>query len=647
MKKITVKTREDKLMIKKKYLRATFILIFILCLFSINAFADKGVFNAKVTPDETFINTPTTITVTAEVGAENLYISSVAAYEVDATGKPKAYLCRMYDDGTHGDETEADTVFTCQFNVNRPTESKIYAAVTAAYSRDRNRYLSPNIEINIYEPIPNETIDSAINELQYLEDSFNAYLSSYDIDTARQMTLQDALSNPSNTAAELCGENLCTIYENKIRGIAFLNDPNNPTDQGSINISALPDNIKNPGNNKLLIYGPGYSDGQDKIVDHAQTSFNNAAHMTFDPDPPVIMKDANASLDLVKNWGDYGTVIMHTHGGYWSVGGVNYVVLLTGTTATDSNRATYAADLSANRLGVSSSGKYAIYPSYITKHANSMKNTFFYLGACESMRDDSMWNALKDKGAKVAFGWSQTVYRSFNEAKFKELIDPMLPTDQNVEPKTAKQAYDAISDKDDSHATPAVLTMKVASAEWDNFVFQEGGLINGNFETGDWTGWTHGGDYDYRIIAGARKHGGNYSAALGRWDTAYHGYDPTSEPFGYEWFYQDFTVPNNVTYLKFNWWMETYDTAIWDWFDAYIKDTNGNTLQTILYHAGKPGYNYGPYWTTQMAYGGDGWQEAVVDISAYRGQKIRIYFDQRLDGFGDQQRTYIDDVRLE
>ena len=87
--------------------------------------------------------------------------------------------------------------------------------------------------------------------------------------------------------------------------------------------------------------------------------------------------------------------------------------------------------------------------------------------------------------------------------------------------------------------------------------------------------------------------------------------------------------------------METYDTAAWDWFDAYIKDTNGNTLITIVSRGGKPGYNYGPYWTT------GGWREETVDISAYRGQKIRIYFDQRLDGWGDQQRVYIGDVRLE
>ena len=40
-----------------------------------SALADKGVFNAKISPNETFIDTPTTVKITAEVGSENLYIS--------------------------------------------------------------------------------------------------------------------------------------------------------------------------------------------------------------------------------------------------------------------------------------------------------------------------------------------------------------------------------------------------------------------------------------------------------------------------------------------------------------------------------------------------------------------------------------------
>jgi len=626
------------------------------------AFADRGVFNAKVTPNETLTNTPTTIKVTAEIGSENLYISSVRAYQTSETGQPISQLCQMYDDGTHGDERPADTIFTCHVALNQSTESKFYVRVTAAYQGDRNRYLSPVLKVSIYEPMPEGAVEEIVSIVHNLEQNFNLYIQSVGIDTARQMALQDALNNPNVTSANLSGNTLAIVYRGRIRGIAFLNDPSVPTLQASI--YNLPQNSKTPGNNELLIFAPYYGDGITLDADHAQSRFDNSAFMQFVPDPPDITKDGNASLEVVKRWGDHGTVIIYGHGGFWN----DEVVIMTGTSVASflpdlalyfltgiitPNIASFITDLVTGRVGLGADGRLGVYPSFITKYNSPMKNTFFYLGTCHGLENNSMWDALSAKGAKVGFGWSKSVCIPFDANTFQQLIDPMLPTEVTTAPVTAKQAFDAIIDKiDDSIpncSEGAELMMKTTSSEWENFVFYEGGLVNGNFETGDFTGWVTGADpgNNYKIVSGARKHAGSFSGALGRWDTAYHGYDPTAEPLGYEWFYQDFVVPHNVTYLKFYWWMETYDTALWDWFDAYIKDTNGNILKTILYHAGKPGSNYGPYWTTQMAYGGTGWQEAKVDISAYRGQKIRIYFDQRLDGYGDQQRVYIDDVTLE
>ena len=123
----------------RKFSIFLFLLIFFLATF---AYADKGVFNVTSEPNETYINTPTTITIIAEIGSEDLYISSVAAYKTTESGKPIVRLGQMYDDGTHGDAIEADTIFTMQFEVNEPVDQKIYAMVTAAYSRDRRRYLS-------------------------------------------------------------------------------------------------------------------------------------------------------------------------------------------------------------------------------------------------------------------------------------------------------------------------------------------------------------------------------------------------------------------------------------------------------------------------------------------------------------------------
>ncbi len=385
-------------------------------------------------------------------------------------------------------------------------------------------------------------------------------------------------------------------------------------------------------------------------MDHAQWRFGLAAWMDFDPKPPVIMADANASLDVVKTWGDYGTVIIHTHGAAIDQGESVAICLIVGTPYTIENIFRYQLDFVTRRIGLAPTlGKIFIYPSFVRYHCKAMNNTFFYLGACHSLETSSLWDVLMGKGAKVAFGWSKKVQTSFNLEKFQELTTPMLPTDTITSPLTAKQAYDAIADKvdDDYPGVGAVFSMRTAGDEWNNFTFVAGGIINGGFETGDFTGWVTGGDYNCRNVYEANKHGGAKAASMGRWNNDYHGQDPTFEPLGYEWIYQDFVVPPQATYLKFYWWMETWDTAVWDWFDAAIKDTNGNTLISILSKAGKPGSDYGEYWTTQMADGGSGWREQTANISAYRGQTIRIYFAQRLDGYGDQQRVYIDDVTLE
>lgn len=633
-------------------------LSFILCG---NVLADRGVFNPTMTPDEILTNTNNTITITAEIGADAAnppIAGSIAVYETDSTGKPLRNVGQMYDDGTHGDATPTDTVFTMQFAVNSNIPAKQYFRVSAAYSGVRNRYLSPIMEFGAFPTLPVGLVDDATRAFQSLQHNFYQDAATLGFEAAKLKALADALVNPNIGPgnANLSGPNLSLMYVYtdpligfvfRIAGIVILVDTNIPTDAaGRSTPTNLPANFKSPGNDKLLIFAPGYNnpDPQKGIADHALTQFNNTEYITFSPNPPVITPDASASLELIKHWGDYGTVVMHTHGGLWDLNGTKQVVLVSGTPATLWNQLGSILDIITNRIAIAGDGRFAIYPSFITKHASSMKNTLFYLGACESLQNDTMWNALKGKGAKIAYGWNETVARQFNSDTFARLIDPMLPHTNTQAPMTAKQAFDNVAPKiDPIGGYNATLTMRTASAEWDNFVFTEGGIINGDFETGDWTGWMHGADPGnlYGIITGARKHAGTSSAAMGRWDTAFTGQNAALEPYGYEWIYQDFTVPANATKLSFWWWMETYDTAVWDWFDASLRDTNGNVLITLVNKGGKPGSNYGPYWNTGS------WQYVETDVTAYRGQKVRIYFDQRLDGFGDQTRTYIDDVKVQ
>ncbi len=257
------------------------------------AFADRGVFNAKVTPDEMLItDSPKNIKITAEIGSENFYISSVQVYRTTASGQPIGLLCKMYDDGTQGDEKAADTIFTGQFSLNQPTPESYYVRVTAVYRGYRNRYMSPVLEVKVYEPIPYQMFEDANETVQNLNQSFFDYLGqNMDLDSARQLVLQNARNNPDITEASLHGNTLFINYANRISCIALLDDPNIQTDGGSaLDIKAmpgvgwfksifglllrlfldappanagepqvhadapLPDNLRSPGNNKLLLF---------------------------------------------------------------------------------------------------------------------------------------------------------------------------------------------------------------------------------------------------------------------------------------------------------------------------------------------------------------------------------------------------------
>jgi hypothetical protein len=76
---------------------------------------------------------------------------------------------------------------------------------------------------------------------------------------------------------------------------------------------------KYPGNNKVLFYAPGFTNyGQSKIAIHGNEYFEHAnlsGH--FSSDPATILQDTAASVEAVKSFGAYGTVIIQTHGWFW------------------------------------------------------------------------------------------------------------------------------------------------------------------------------------------------------------------------------------------------------------------------------------------------------------------------------------------
>ena len=148
-------------------------------------------------------------------------------------------------------------------------------------------------------------------------------------------------------------------------------------------------------------------------------------------------------------------------------------------------------------------------------------------------------------------------------------------------------------------------------------------IVNGNFETGNLTGWTTGGTLA-PSISSVQKHGGSFSALLGA--------SAAPEPNGDSFLSQDITLPASFTSatLTFWYWPSSQDNVNFDWQEAQIQNTSGNTLAQVM----------------KVCQNTQAWTQVTVDLTPYKGQTIRLYFNGHGDGFGDLTYMYVDDVTL-
>src|SRR5437867_12777849 len=101
-------------------------------------------------------------------------------------------------------------------------------------------------------------------------------------------------------------------------------------------------------------------------------------------------------------------------------------------------------------------------------------------------------------------------------------------------------------------------------------------IVNGGFETGDFTGWVIDGHTNDPVIATNQVHSGTFSAFAGGNPQDLNTYceENSNEPLGDSSFYQQFTVPAGGGTLSF-WHMDcTNDSITFDWQDAYITDSS-------------------------------------------------------------------------
>lgn len=579
-------------------------------------------------------------------------ISQAKVARLDSTFTIINEIGQIFDDGdlySHHDEIQGDGVYSGYPAINETIAGGYYYRIVA-YSDAQVANYSPLYKITVHEEITQDQMDQMIDNHARISAALNATNATNLEQGAQELKIWFA-AQPGVTKAELLDGYLEVTYSTGIKGGVIFSETDEDgfitTKGGSSTPERKRDRVplrkQTRGLNSLAGITPNATWNMPKAED-ANTILDKDVLIwaPFEADFPESMRpsletifgDSDLGLNLVSlanqqctiaslaNLAEYGTVIFDTHG-------IDGEHILTGELMTNDNILDYILQILNNEVGFfedvtySSAGgfaqmgtMYSVRSAYIASLAGTMPNSLVFNGSCESSKTPNLANAFLGKGAKAYFGFSKIVNTDFCKAKADEIFQKMA-----VDLKNNGQAFTAGQiDPFPEHAT---FTMNATTEEL-HYSFD---LINGDFEFGNLNGWFR--DGDGRVITRLGDQyptQGNYMGII----STGLGYTLDSGSIS-----QPFRVPDSVTNLSIKWnfiseeFMEWVGSQFQDYLTFAVVDSAGVT-HTIFHETIDSFVGYGLVdCTPPISFDqGDcymtGWRQFLTDISAYRGQVVRL-----------------------
>ncbi|MFH2001466.1 MAG: choice-of-anchor L domain-containing protein [Planctomycetota bacterium] len=530
----------------------------------------------------------------------NLIAGSVKLLRVDGSGAILQDLGPMYDDGdlNHGDDIKGDAVFSTKITLLEPTAGDVHLRIVAS-----TQELSGKIEafsqmflLTVVNPVDAAEALAAVSIQQEAQTKFYTALQTASREDALASTLAWLKSQATVLDASVTqSHDIWVVFGSGLTGLIFCGEEGNenggmgstpagreglatdtplreqtpgaPIPAGSArsaSSSADPDAVLNTN---AILYGAFYSEysgmGQE-FLNSLKTRLDNSKAPKF---KYIYLKDAAADVDALADLPSYGLVALHSHGGLDDKGDV---IIMTGEEFSVESFDKHMLRYLAEQLTMGTiNGKtyWSFKPRLIKKLRNNFPNSIIYMGACSTMKNATLSSAFLGKGANTCFGFSAPVKASFDKwmanQLFALLIDDHKKTGEAFTP-----------DQHDTQNPPAYFLM--AGNEKAYFM---AGLINGDFETGDLTGWTTSGDG--RIIA--------QLSFLQPWEKTFMGIISTGLGFTESSgsISQEFWVDPSCTMLGLQWnfiseeFMEWVGSQYQDYFQIVLTDEQGYE-QTLL-----------------------------------------------------------------
>lgn len=579
-------------------------------------------------------------------------ITEAKVARVDSTFAVIEEIGQIYDDGNlydHHDEILGDGVWSGYPGIIEDLPGDRYYRIVA-YSDAKVANYSPLYMVSVHEEITETQMDQMVNNHEGIAAALNA-TDANTLEEGAQELKTWFEDQPGVTKAEMVDGYLEVTYDTGIKGGVIFSETDEdgfittkggsatPT-RANANIplrkqtrgqNTLEGAIANLNWNRAKELDPNAIQDKDVLI---WAPFENAFGIDMRPSLETIFADSDLGLNVVSltnqqctiasltNLAEFGTVIFDTHGS----GGEH---ILTGELMTDDNIWDYILQILNDEIGyfqnvtysnvggfVQKGTVFSVRSAYIASLAGTMPNSLIFNGSCESSKTANLSTAFLGKGAKAYFGFSKIVSTSFCKAKTDEIFQKMA-----VDLKNNGQAF--VAGQTDPGSHHATFTMNSTTNE----LHYSYDLINGDFEMGNLNGWFR--DGDGRVITVLGDQAPPQGSYMGIISTGL-GYTTSSGSIS-----QPFKVPDSVTNLSIKWnyiseeFMEWVGSVYQDYLTFTLTDSLG--VEHVLFYESTDSFvDYGLTSCTppiSFDQGGcymTGWRTFLADISAYRGQVVRL-----------------------
>jgi hypothetical protein len=360
-------------------------------------------------------------------------------------------LCTLRDDGAAAiDDVAGDGLFGCIASFNEAAPARIRLLVQATVGG--TPALSPTATLDVATPLTDQEINVGIAGQELAGTAWDESFARFgDTAKARRATVARIKRIPGVTTAGIAadGYSIWIQYDSGVEGGLNLDPPGtpgtgpdvlSPPSAGTSGLRpaaagirrALPTVAPRIGNNKVLVWDP-WAD---------ETA----------PDPPILatlrgstcpplevtyLRNQECTIDSIRTFPEYGTIVLLTHGAVLLNGAVAFITREKATTF--SEWVTYAEDLKLGRLLVNKSQRnpskidyLAFRPSFIANLPGRYPNSIVFAGACLSAANRSMADVFFTKGAKAYFGMSKLAYATFSRVTAEDVFGSLLRSQRNA-----------------------------------------------------------------------------------------------------------------------------------------------------------------------------------------------------------------------